>query len=555
MLSTAKDGPQPPSVLPSMKVIVNEGSELQKAIGYHVKNQLISLGIPTCEVINLSQVSSPPLEQPFFISLLEIYEPFFLGINEENYKGFQDLIKSKPGLLWVTQGGGQTSARPEADMITGLSRCLRSENDNLRLITLALETSKHIEGVALHITNIIRTTFRKSPEQCEVEYEERNGRLYIPRTNPANSLNDHLLLKDLPQKPQRQEFGYEGRALKLNVHSPGLLDTMEYIEDLDCNRPLARGEVELKVKAVGVNFKDILIALGRLSEGGLGNECAGTVTRAGSETDFVPGDRVCVGALGTYKTYVRSKATMVFNIPKTMSFVEAAALPMVHSTAYHTLYEKARLAEGESVLIHSGAGGTGQAAIQLAKLRAATIFVTVGLEEKKKLLIDLYAIPEDHIFSSRGMSFVKGINRMTKGRGVDVILNSLAGESLHCSWECLAPFGRFIEIGKNDILQGNKLSMFPFNENRTFAAVNLTHIMSERPAVIKHIMEAVLALFEENRITTPRPLHIFSNSKIEEAFRYIQGGQNTGKTILELNDEDLVSVSWSVVRGSCVLLM
>ena len=104
---------------------------------------------------------------------------------------------------------------------------------------------------------------------------------------------------------------------------------------------------------------------------------------------------------------------------------------------------------------------------------------------KEKLLVDLYDIPEDHIFSGRGMSFVKGIIRVTNGRGIDMILNSLAGESFHNSWECLAPFSRFFGIGKNDILQGNKLSVFPFNENKTITAINFTHMMSKRPTAIK----------------------------------------------------------------------
>ena len=117
-----------------MDVVVEEDSELQSAVGYHVRNQLISTGTPTCDIVSVSQVSSPGLEQRFFA---EICEPFFLDNCEEGYQQLQILFKSKPGLLWVTHGGGETSARHEAEMITGLSRCIRSENDNLRLITLA----------------------------------------------------------------------------------------------------------------------------------------------------------------------------------------------------------------------------------------------------------------------------------------------------------------------------------------------------------------------------------------------------------------------------------
>lgn len=117
--------------------------------------------------------------------------------------------------------------------------------------------------------------------------------------------------------------------------------------------------------------------------------------------------------------------------------------------------------------------GLGQAAIQLAKHVGAEIFVTVSSEEKRRLLEEEYQIPEDHIFNSRDTAFARGILRMTNGKGVDVVLNSLADEALRKTWECIAMFGRFIEVGKKDILANNGLDMMPFLRNVTFASVNL----------------------------------------------------------------------------------
>lgn len=325
------------------------------------------------------------------------------------------------------------------------------------------------------------------------------------------------------------------------------------MEDIEYKEFLAPDEVEVELKAVGIDFKDVLIVLGQIPEDGFGNECAGEVTRTGSEVDLKPGDRVSVFALNTYKTYVRTKAINVMKIPKSVSYPEAAALPVIYLTAYHALYDHARLVKGESVLIHSGAGGVGQAAIQLCKLLEADIYVTVGTEKKKRLLQDLYAIPEDHILSSRGMSFTQGIKRMTKGCGIDVILNSLAGDSLRGSWDCLAPFGRFVEIGKKDILGGSKLSMFPISKNRKFSAINLTHLSAERPALLRETMKEVMALVGSGKIGPPQPLHIYENSRVEEAFRYLQGGKNTGKAILEINKEHLALVSWCLMRRGLLL--
>ena len=545
MVSTALDTSQSLPKIPRIRIIATGDSELQHAIAHHLKAQLESMGALGCEFVDVASTPSAAPEKGLSVFLPEIEKPFLWGIGEQDFVRLQSLFNSGQNLLWITQGGGHSPEKPELDMITGLSRCVGSENNRLRISTLALENAKDTISIARRIASVVESILHNS-EGCETEYEERSGRLCINRVVEANYLNDYMHARKLPQKSRLEKFGLEGRALALSVGSPGLLDTMEYVQDFDFERPLAEDEVEVQVKAVGINFKDVLIALGRLSEGGLGNECAGIVTRAGSEANFVPGDRVCAAAIGTYKTYVRSKAMTVFRIPDTMTFAEAAAYPIVYSTVYQALYESARLTAGESVLIHSGAGGIGQAAIQLARLRKARIFVTVGSEEKKQLVMKLYAIPEDHVFASRGMSFSKGIKRMTKDRGVDVILNSLAGESLQSSWDCLAPFGRFVEIGKNDILKGNKLSMFPFNENRSFSAVNLTHMISQRPTLIRQTVEAVLALVREEKIGAPQPLHLYRNTQFKEAFRYLQGGQNTGKTILEINEKDLVPVSCNV---------
>ena len=546
IVATAVDTTQSPPVIPRIRIIGAGDSELQHAIAHHLKAQLESMGALGCDIVDVAHTPPAAPEQGLHVFLPEIEKSFLRGIGEQDFGRLQSLFNSGQNLLWITQGGGYSPEKPERDMITGLSRCVGSENNRSRISTLALENARDTISIARHIASVVGKIFHNSSEGCETEYEERSGKLCINRVVEANYLNDYMHTKKLPQKSRLEEFGLEGRALALSIGSPGLLDTMEYVQDFDFERPLAEDEVEVQVKAVGINFKDVLIALGRLSEGGLGNECAGIVTRAGSEANFVSGDRVCAAAIGTYKTYVRSKATTVFRIPDTMTFAEAAAYPIVYSTVYQALYESARLTAGESVLIHSGAGGVGQAAIQLARLRKARIFVTVGSEEKKQLVMKLYAIPEDHVFSSRGMSFSKGIKRMTKDRGVDVILNSLAGESLQSSWDCLAPFGRFVEIGKNDILKGNKLSMFPFNENRSFSAVNLTHMISQRPTLIRQTMEAVLVLVREGKIGAPQPLHLYKNSQFKEAFRYLQGGLNTGKTILEINEKDLVPVSCNV---------
>ena len=487
MVSTALASSISPPKMPDVTIIIAEESESQRLVGSQIQTELISTCDVLCEVLSIRHVPPEALEERFCIFLPEFDRPYLKDMRGAQYTHLQSLLTSAKSLLWITRGGGALAVKPELDMILGLARTIRSECESANIITLSLAEGAHWKTVAPHAIKILRDRLDKSPEQCETEYEVRDDKLCISRVVEAGPLNDYVHSRLVPPSCNQEAFGSVEQALALNVRSPGLLDTLEYVEGLEREEPLAPDEVEVKVKAVGVNFKDVLIALGRLNEGGLGNECAGVVARAGSEAGLVQGDRVCVCALNTYKTYVRSKSSLVFKIPDAISFCEATTFPVVFTTAYQALCKVALLSTGESVLIHSGAGGTGQAAIQLAKFLKAEIYVTVGSNEKKKLIMELYDIPEDHIFSSRGLSFVKGIKRMTDGRGVNVVLNSLAEESLQESWKCLAAFGRFVEIGKKDILGKNKLPMLPFNENRTFAAVNLTHMISERPNLIRQI--------------------------------------------------------------------
>lgn len=149
---------------------------------------------------------------------------------------------------------------------------------------------------------------------------------------------------------------------------------------------------------------------------------------------------------GAFKTCARSHTTSAYRIPSSIPFSTAAVLPVAFYTAYYDLHHLDRLRQGESILIYTAAEVVSQAAIQLAKLTGAIIFVTLGSNEKKRLLMDLYNIPNNHFFSSRNLSFAQGIKRLTHGREVDVVLDSLAGESLRQWFECVAPLGGYWKL-------------------------------------------------------------------------------------------------------------
>jgi zearalenone synthase (highly reducing iterative type I polyketide synthase) len=224
-------------------------------------------------------------------------------------------------------------------------------------------------------------------------------------------------------------------------------------------------------------------------------------------------------------------------IPDSMSFEEAAAVPVVHTTAYYAFVSVAKLRRGQSVLIHAAAGGVGQAAIQLAKYLGLVIYVTVGTEDKRTLIIEQYNIPKDHIFNSRDASFVKGISRITGGRGVDCVLNSLSGELLRASWDCLAKFGTFIEIGLRDITNNMRLDMRPFRKSTSFTFINSHTLFEEDPAALGEMLNETFKLMEKGILRTPSPMVVYPIGQVVDAFRTMQQGKHRGKLVLSFPDD------------------
>src|SRR6266536_4978902 len=258
-----------------------------------------------------------------------------------------------------------------------------------------------------------------------------------------------------------------------------------------------------------------MVAMGQIPDSLLGFEASGVVTRVGQDVkQFKAGDTICTLGHGAHRSVFRNKAKFCQPMPDGVSFEEAATLPLVHCTAFHALIRIARVQQGQTILIHAAAGGVGQAAIQIAKHFGMEIFATVGSADKRALIKEVYGIQEDHIFNSRDLSFAKGVMRMTDGRGVDCVLNSLSGEALLETWHCIAPFGTFVEIGIKDILGNTRLDMRPFHKDDTFAFLTLEHIPRKNPNVMAEILEGAFD-FLRRGITKPiSPLTVYPIAEV-----------------------------------------
>jgi NADPH:quinone reductase-like Zn-dependent oxidoreductase len=204
--------------------------------------------------------------------------------------------------------------------------------------------------------------------------------------------------------------------------------------------------------------------------------------------------------------------------PKQLPFSTAAAIPVQFRTAKEVIHRVVRMQSGESVLIHAGAGGTGQALIQVAQSLGAVVFATVSCRTKRDILVKTYNIQESHIFYSRDTSFAQGVQRVTNGRGVDLIVNCLSGDSLLASWECLAPYGRFVEIGLKDIMLNANLPMMKFGSNTSFHGYDGSLWMRDHLDLARKGLEEIIDQFSMGTLHPPEPLIRHDISDVEKAF-------------------------------------
>ncbi|MGI8509199.1 MAG: SDR family NAD(P)-dependent oxidoreductase [Gemmatimonadaceae bacterium] len=306
-------------------------------------------------------------------------------------------------------------------------------------------------------------------------------------------------------------------------------------------RAPGRGEVEIRVAAVALNFLDVLKALNMapgLPAGAeyFGMECSGRIVAVGDGVQgFDIGDEVIAldsTATGCFRAFLTTGASAVFAKPAHLSLEEAATIAIAYQTAYYALCDLGRLRAGESVLIHSAAGGVGLAAMEIARQRGAVIFATAGTEEKREHLRRMGA---QYVMNSRTLDFADEVMEYTEGRGVDMVLNSLAGEAIPKSLGVLATGGRFLEIGKRDIYADSQIGLLPFQRNLSFFAVDLLRMRMEKPHVVDELTREVVQQISGGSFQS-LPYTTFPVAEVADAFRYMAQGKHIGKIVVTLGD-------------------
>jgi acyl transferase domain-containing protein/D-arabinose 1-dehydrogenase-like Zn-dependent alcohol dehydrogenase/ribosomal protein L7/L12 len=340
----------------------------------------------------------------------------------------------------------------------------------------------------------------------------REGEVLVPRAKaPGSALA-------MPSGPWR-----------LDSERRGTLESLELVPNPRAEAPLGPEQVRIAMRSGGLNFRDVLIALGMYPDAAvpIGSEGAGVVVEVGPEvTDFAPGERVMGLIADAFAPVAIADHRTLAKVPKSWSLQEAASVPIVFLTAHYALSDLADLKSGERVLIHAGAGGVGIAAIQLAQNLGAEVFTTAS--PSKWDVLREAGIPEDHIASSRDTSFKEKFLAQTEGEGMDVVLSALTGELTDASLELLPKGGRFLEMGKADIREAEAVqSEYP---NLTYRAFDLIEAGLDR---IGEMLTELLDLFAEGALRH-HPITAWDMRKAPEAFRHLREGLNVGKVVLEV---------------------
>ncbi|QDY80141.1 SDR family NAD(P)-dependent oxidoreductase [Streptomyces qinzhouensis] len=316
---------------------------------------------------------------------------------------------------------------------------------------------------------------------------------------------------------------------RLDIPEKGSLDRLALLPAPQAAAPLEPGQVRIEVRAAGLNFRDVLNALGMYPGGAefLGSEAAGLVVETAPDvTGLNVGDRVFGMVVGGFGPLAVADRRVLTRMPAGWTFAQAAATPVAFLTAYYALRDLAHLTEGESVLVHAATGGVGMAADRLARLWGAEVYGTASEPKQRLLRAGSDGLPADHVASSRTLDFEDAFRAASGGRGVDVVLNSLAGEYVDASLRLLAPGGRFVEMGKTDIRDAAGIARD--HDGAHYRAFDLTEAGPER---IGEMLTELVALFEQGDLR-PLPVTAWDITHAPEAFRYVSRARHTGKVVL-----------------------
>ncbi len=440
-------------------------------------------------------------------------EPASSNLYAEIFNLIQSVTKARLNLTQlniITEQSQYKATNNLTGGVWGLGRTIQQEYPQMCCNLLDFDSLK--------LNNLPQLCSELLASDGETQVAYHHQQRYVARLNPRSSILDY--------------------PYRLQLSAYGSLDNLT-LAPIERKAP-QQGEIEIAVAASGVNFRDVLNALGVLkeylqamgfndsTEVPFGGECAGVVVAVGQGVrNFQIGDEVIAAqAVGSLSSHVTVQAKFAIAKPQNLTYSEAATIPTTFLTAYYGLHHLAQIKPGDKILIHSAAGGVGQAAVQIAQQIGAEIYATASVGKWDFLK----ASGVKYVMNSRHLDFAAEVMQLTGGKGVDLILNSLNGDFIPQNLAILAPNGRFVEIGKVGIWDRSQvaeqradISYFPFD---------LLEISRQDPDLIKHMLAELIQQFIDGKLQ-PLPHQIFPIQQANDAFRYMAQAKHIGKIVID----------------------
>ena len=452
--------------------------------------------------------------------------PILSTVTEAEFKAVQAITSTATTLLWVSGGGLLDGKIPEASLITGLLRSVRSEQASINAVSLDFDLSNtNSNDVARHIVSKALLQIH-DPASTEPEYCISEGKVYASRLLPNTQVNaaytvDESDLQAVPWDPSARVNGkvQSGKVVFERSSTPSMTD-------------LAPDAVEVRILYAGLNREGVLVVAGTDSSTVFSHEVAGLVERVGSSVENLEvGDRVVGFSFDQFSTYQTVSAQLLQKVHSNESVVDLVALPMAYVSAVYGLKSLANVRPGETVLVLPGTGLAGAAAIDVAICLQAVPYVIVSSEDEERALFQMYGLPPSQV--------IKRSSALEKVLSADIVFGS--GWSPYSmsreAWRAITPYGRFIDCGRKKTLKRAAVDPIPFYRGASYHSFDIIDMYKLKPTVLSDILSEVMSLFREAKIAGPGRLNVKSITDLDEAISSFRDDFGTGKTVIHYGFE------------------
>uniref|UniRef100_A0A3Q4I571 Fatty acid synthase n=1 Tax=Neolamprologus brichardi TaxID=32507 RepID=A0A3Q4I571_NEOBR len=481
------------------------------------------------EVLSEASLNLVALRKSFYGSALFLCrrqsvskQPVFLPVDSKDYQWVETLkvsptSSSSDHPVWLTASQAECG-------IVGMVNCLRQEPGGHRIR-------------CVFVSNLNESSAAPDLQQDQWSIQsvlQKDLVMNVFRDGRWGTFRHQLITHDVNEAPTDAAY--------VNVLTRGDLSSLRWIASPLRHFVSSSPAVQLcHVYYSSLNFRDIMLATGKLPPDAIPGDQALKQCMLGMEfSGRDPSGRRVMGLLPAkgLATVVDADRRFLWEVPHSWTLEQAASVPVVYATAYYSLVVRGRLRPGETVLIHSGSGGVGQAAITIALSKKCRVFTTVGSMEKRAYLQKRFPqLSAEAFANSRDASFERHILLHTQGKGVDVVLNSLAEEKLQASVRCLARHGRFLEIGKYDLSNNTPLGMALFLKNVAFHGILLDALFEEGNQEWEEVSQC-LQQGIVGGVVQPLRTTVFAKDQVEQAFRYMAQGKHIGKVLVQVRCEE-----------------